>query len=53
MDYHTFWLKKYEEGGVVERGKDGEKGGKEEGKELEGERMEVDVEVVGPSGSTA
>jgi hypothetical protein len=56
-DYHAFWLKKYGEeykkGGVVERGKDGEKGGEEEGQQSEGERMEVDAEVTGPSGSTA
>jgi hypothetical protein len=57
MDYCAFWLKKYrqeyEEGGVVERRKDGEKGGEEEGQQSEGERMEVDAEVAGPSGSMA
>jgi hypothetical protein len=56
-DYRVFWLKKYgeeyEEGGVVEQGKDGEKGGEEEGQQSEGERMEVDAEVVGLSGSAA
>jgi hypothetical protein len=57
VDYRAFWFKKYgeeyKEGGVVERGKDGEKGGEEEGQQSEGERMEVDAEVVGPSGSAA
>jgi hypothetical protein len=57
VDYHTFWFKKYgeeyEEGGVVEWGKDGEKGGEEEGQQSEGERMEVDAEVVGLLGSVA
>jgi hypothetical protein len=56
-DYHAFWFKKYgeeyEEGGVVEWGKDGEKGGEEEGQQSESERMEVDAEVAGPSGSVA
>jgi hypothetical protein len=36
-DYHAFWFKKYreeyEEGGVVEQGKDEEKGGEEEGQQ--------------------
>jgi hypothetical protein len=57
VDYCAFWLKKYreeyEEGGVVEQEKDGEKGGEEKGQQSEGERMEVDAEVAGLSGSTA
>jgi hypothetical protein len=44
-DYYTFWLKKYEKeyekSRVVEQGKNREKGGKEERKESDGERMEV------------
>jgi len=57
MDYHVFWMGKYgeeyEEGGVVERGRNGEKGGDERVGVLGSERMEVDVEVAGSSGSAA
>jgi len=55
-DYRAFWMGKYgeeyEEGGV-ERGKDGDKGGDEEAGGSGSERMEVDVEVAGSSGSAA
>ena len=62
-DYHTFWRAKYRmEYQVVVLGKDGknmeEEFGEGRGKELElegdeGDKMEMDGMVIGPSGSTA